>query len=100
VPEQNGTQVLEPIVPSKTSEVEHCRRNSIGKDPAEEKCGHVSLDEDYMDKKEELDDSDWEDGTVAMDDHSMTIELNVTPDSSVQKQIRRASAKDKASCYL
>jgi xeroderma pigmentosum group C-complementing protein len=53
-----------------------------------------------MDKKEELDDSDWEDGTVAMDDHSMTIELNVTPDSSVQKQIRRASAKDKASCYL
>jgi xeroderma pigmentosum group C-complementing protein len=100
VPEQNGKQVLEPIDPSKTSEVEHCRRSSIGKDPAEEKSGHVSLDEDYMDKKEEMDDSDWEDGTVAMDDHSMTIELNVTPDSSTQKQIRRASAKDKASCYL
>ncbi|MCI30738.1 DNA repair protein complementing XP-C cells, partial [Trifolium medium] len=46
-----------------------------------------------MDKKEELDDSDWEDGTVAMDDHSMTIELNVTPDSSVPKKIRRELAE-------
>lgn len=53
-----------------------------------------------MDNKEELDDSDWEDGTVAMDDHPMTIELNVTPVSSVQKQIRRASAEDKVRCYL
>ncbi|PNY07154.1 DNA repair complementing XP-C cells-like protein [Trifolium pratense] len=87
VPEQNGTQVREPIVPSKTSEVEHCSRNSIGKDPAEEKCGHVCLDEGYMDKKEELDDLDWEDGTVATDDHSMTIELNVTPDSSESAEL-------------
>ncbi|XP_045828948.1 DNA repair protein RAD4 isoform X1 [Trifolium pratense] len=100
VPEQNGTQVREPIVPSKTSEVEHCSRNSIGKDPAEEKCGHVCLDEGYMDKKEELDDLDWEDGTVATDDHSMTIELNVTPDSSVPKKIRRVSAEDKESAEL
>ncbi|KAL5102173.1 hypothetical protein RYX36_006500 [Vicia faba] len=94
-PEQNVTRVLEPIVPPKTSEVEHCNRNSIGKDSAEEKCGHISLDEGYADRKEELDDSDWEDGTVAMDDLPMTIELNVTPDSSVKKQIRRASAEDK-----
>ncbi|XP_058748032.1 DNA repair protein RAD4 isoform X2 [Vicia villosa] len=94
-PEQNGTRILEPIVPPKTSEVEHCSRDSIGKDSAEEKCGHVSLDEGYADKKEELDDSDWEDGTVAMDDLPMTIELNVTPDSSLKKQIRRASAEDK-----
>ncbi|XP_039690215.1 DNA repair protein RAD4 isoform X2 [Medicago truncatula] len=94
-PVQNGTQVVEPIVPQKTSEVEHCSRNSIGKDSADEKCGHVSIDEGCIDKKEELDDSDWEDGTVAMDDHPMTIELNVTPDSSVKKQIRRASAEDK-----
>lgn len=91
---------MEPIVPPKTSEVEHCSRNSIGKDSADEKCGHLSIDEGCIDKKEELDDSDWEDGTVAMDDQSMTIELNVTPDSSVKKQIRRASAEDKVSCYL
>ncbi|CAK8538012.1 unnamed protein product [Lathyrus sativus] len=94
-PGQNGTQVLEPIVPPKTSEVGYCSRNSIGKDSAEEKCGRVSLDEGYVDKKEELDDSDWEDGTVAMDDFPVTIELNVTPDSSVKKQIRRVSAEDK-----
>ncbi|KAI5434745.1 DNA repair protein RAD4 [Lathyrus oleraceus] len=94
-PGQNGTRVLEPIVPPKTSEVGHCGKNYIGKDSAEEKCGRVSLDEGYMDKKEELNDSDWEDGTVAMDDFPVTIELNVTPGSSVKKQIRRVSAEDK-----
>ncbi|XP_027192928.1 DNA repair protein RAD4 isoform X3 [Cicer arietinum] len=94
-PELNEAQLLESILLPKTSEVEHCSRNSIANDSAEEKCGHVSLDQGYMDNKEELDDSDWEDGTVAMDDHPMTIELNVTPVSSVQKQIRRASAEDK-----
>lgn len=91
---------MEPTVPPKTSEVGHCGKNSIGKDSAEEKCGRVSLDEGYMDKKEELNDSDWEDGTVAMDDFPVTIELNVTPGSSVKKQIRRVSAEDKVSCHL
>ncbi|KAJ1391145.1 Transglutaminase-like [Sesbania bispinosa] len=93
--EQNGTQVLEPILQPKTSEAGHCSRNSIKSDSTKEKSGHVSLDQGYMDNKEELDDSDWEDGTVAMDDRPVTIELNVTPDSAVQKQIRRASAEDK-----
>lgn len=53
-----------------------------------------------MDEKEELHDSDWEDGAVAMDDRPVTVELNVTPDSAVRKQIRRASAEDKVKCYL
>lgn len=90
---------MDPILQPNTSEVGHCSRNSIGNDSAEAECGHVSLDQGYMDKKEELDDSDWEDGIVAMDDCAMTIELDLTPDSSVQRQIRRASAEDKVSCY-
>ncbi|KAL2317281.1 hypothetical protein Fmac_031157 [Flemingia macrophylla] len=35
------------------------------------------------------------DGTVARDDHPVTIELNMTPHSAVQRQVRRASAEDK-----
>ncbi|CAL0307656.1 unnamed protein product [Lupinus luteus] len=95
LPEHNGPQVLEPIPQPKTSEAGHCSRNPMGDASAEEKCGNVSLDKGYLDSKEELDDSDWEDGTVPKDDHPMTIELNVTPDSAVKKQSHRASAKDK-----
>ncbi|KAK7321488.1 hypothetical protein VNO77_32191 [Canavalia gladiata] len=92
-PEQSGTQVLEPVLHQKTSEVGTCSRNYIENASAEEKCGN--LDKGYLDNKEEQDDSDWEDGTVATDDHPVTIELNVTPHSIVQKQIHRASAEDK-----
>ncbi|RDX74721.1 DNA repair protein RAD4, partial [Mucuna pruriens] len=92
-PEQNETQVLDPILQHKNSEIGHCRRNSMENASAEEKCGNSG--QDYLDNKEELDDSDWEDGTVARDDHPVTIELNMTPHSTVKKQIRRASAEDK-----
>lgn len=66
----------------------------------EEKCVNASLDRSNLDNKEEMDDSDWEDGRVATDDCPMTIELNVTSDSAVQKRIRRASAQDKVRYYL
>ncbi|XP_027329970.1 DNA repair protein RAD4 isoform X2 [Abrus precatorius] len=92
-PEQNGTQVMEPFLQQKTSEVGHCSRNYMENASIGEKCSN--LDQDYLDNQEEQDDSDWEDGTVAMDDQHVTIELNVTPHSTVQKQIRRASAEDK-----
>ncbi|XP_027941751.1 DNA repair protein RAD4 [Vigna unguiculata] len=92
-PEQNGTQVLDPMLQPKTSEVGHCSRNPSGNASAGEKCS--SSGEDHLDNKEELDDSDWEDGVVARDDHPVTIELNMTPNSTVKKQVRRASAEDK-----
>ncbi|ESW13736.2 hypothetical protein PHAVU_008G233100 [Phaseolus vulgaris] len=92
-PEQNGTQVLDPMLQSKTSEVGHCSRNSLGNASAGEKCS--SSVQEYFDNKEELDDSDWEDGVVARDDHPVTIELNLTPNKTVQKQVRRASVEDK-----
>ncbi|XP_052735951.1 DNA repair protein RAD4 isoform X2 [Vigna angularis] len=94
-PEQNGTQVLDPVLQPKTSEVGHCSRNPLGNASAGEKCS--SSGQDHLDNKEELDDSDWEDGVIASDDHPVTIELNMTPHSTVQKQVRRASAEDKAS---
>ena len=96
-PEQNGTQVLAPMLKQKTSEIGHCGRNSMENASAEEKCVNSGLH--CFDNKEELDDSDWEDGTVARDDHPVTIELNMTAHSTVQKQIRRASAEDKVNCY-
>ncbi|XP_052726213.1 DNA repair protein RAD4-like [Vigna angularis] len=92
-PEQNGTQVLDPVLQPKTSEVGHCSRNPLGNASAGEKCS--SSGQDHLDNKEELDDSDWEDGVIASDDHPVTIELNMTPHSTVQKQVRRASAEDK-----
>ncbi|WVY90308.1 hypothetical protein V8G54_035822, partial [Vigna mungo] len=92
-PEQNGTQVLDPMLQPKTSEVGHCSRNPLGNASAGEKCS--SSGQDHLDNKEELDDSDWEDGVIARDDHPVTIELNMTPHSTVQKQVRRASAEDK-----
>ncbi|XP_022637711.1 DNA repair protein RAD4 isoform X3 [Vigna radiata var. radiata] len=92
-PEQNGTQVLDPMLQPKTSEVGHCSRNPLGNASAGEKCS--SSGQDHLDNKEELDDSDWEDGVIARDDHPVTIELNMSPHSTVQKQVRRASATDK-----
>ncbi|KAK7300683.1 hypothetical protein RJT34_11531 [Clitoria ternatea] len=92
-PEQNATRLLEPILQQKTSEVGHCSRNSMENASAEDKCGN--LNQGYLDNKEELDDSDWEDGTISMDNRPVTIELNVTPHSTVKKQNRRASAEDK-----
>ncbi|XP_020239639.1 DNA repair protein RAD4 isoform X3 [Cajanus cajan] len=92
-PEQKGMRVLDPVLQQKTSEIGHCSRNSMENAFAEEKCGNSG--QDNLDNKEELDDSDWEDGTVARDDRHVTIELNMTPHSTVQKQIRRASAEDK-----
>ena len=71
----------------------------MGNASAEDKSNNISLDQGFLDK-EELDDSDWEEGTVAMDDRPVSIEFNVTPDSTVQKQMRRASAKDKVNYYL
>ncbi|XP_057441963.1 DNA repair protein RAD4 isoform X3 [Lotus japonicus] len=94
-PEINGSQVSEQILQPQTSEVGHCGGNSIGNVSAEKKRNHVSLGQGFLDEKEELHDSDWEDGAVAMDDRPVTVELNVTPDSAVRKQIRRASAEDK-----
>ncbi|KAK7276237.1 hypothetical protein RIF29_17374 [Crotalaria pallida] len=93
--ERNGTQVLEPIPQPKTSEIGHCSRDSMGNASAEEKCGNASSDQGYLDNKEELNDSDWEDGTVAKDDRPVTVEFDVTPDSVVKKQSRRATAEDK-----
>jgi len=69
----------------------------VGNASAREKCS--SSGQDYFNNKEELDDSDWEDGVVARDDNPVTIELNLTPHSTVQKKVRRASVEDKVNCY-
>ncbi|MED6180372.1 hypothetical protein PIB30_009725 [Stylosanthes scabra] len=93
--EQNGTHILEQILQPKTSEVGHNHRNPVGSTSAEEKCNNISIDQRYLDNKEELDDSDWEEGTISVDDRPVTIEFDVTPDPAVKNQVRRSSARDK-----
>ncbi|XP_054804096.1 DNA repair protein RAD4 isoform X2 [Prosopis cineraria] len=98
--ERNDYQALEPVLPPETLENGHCSRNVMKNASLKEKCDDVSLDKSHWNNKEELDDSDWEEGSIAPDDHPMTIELNVTPDLSTQKRIRRASAQDKGFAEL
>ncbi|MED6161564.1 hypothetical protein PIB30_061986 [Stylosanthes scabra] len=93
--EQNGTHILEQILQPKTSEVGHNHRNPVGSTSTEEKCNNISIDQGYLDDKGELDDSDWEEGTISVDDRPVTIEFDVTPDPAVKKQVHRASARDK-----
>ncbi|XP_028799917.1 DNA repair protein RAD4-like [Neltuma alba] len=98
--ERNECQALEPVLPPNTLETGHCSRNVMRNASLKEKCDDVSSDKSHLNNKEEMDDSDWEEGSIATDDHPMTIELNVTPDLSTQKQIRRASAQDKGFAEL
>lgn len=88
-------QDLELVLSPKTLETGQCSRNIMRNASFEEKCDDVSLDKRQLKNKEEMDDSDWEEGFIATDDNPMTIELSVTTDSPSQKRIRRASAQDK-----
>ncbi|KAJ7964480.1 DNA repair protein RAD4 [Quillaja saponaria] len=93
VPERNDKEVLDPTVRWKTSETAGCSQISMRSE--EGKCKGAGLGNN----KEEIDDLDWEDGSIAnlgsTDNMPVTIELNVTPDSARQKRTRRASAADK-----
>lgn len=80
-------------------ETEACSRDALRKISGEEKDDGKSFQCTFMDSKEELDDSDWEDGPVPVSNsigsHEVTIELNETPDSRRRKRSRRASVEDK-----
>lgn len=80
-------------------ESEGCSKDAKRKVSAEGKVDGESLGCTSTDIREELDDSDWEEGSIPVSnsagDHEVTIELNETPDSARKKRIRRASAEDK-----
>ena len=80
-------------------ESEGCSKDAKRKVSAEEKVDGKSFGCTSTNIGEELDDSDWEEGSIPISnsagDHEVTIELNETPDSTRKKRIRRASAEDK-----
>lgn len=80
-------------------ETEACSRDALRKISREEKDDGKTFQCTFTDSKEELDDSDWEDGPVSVSNsigsHQVTIELNETPDSRRRKRSRRASVEDK-----
>ncbi|XP_009334424.2 DNA repair protein RAD4 [Pyrus x bretschneideri] len=80
-------------------ESEGCSKDAKRKVSAEEKVDGESFGCTSTNIREELDDSDWEEGSIPISnfagDHEVTIELNETPDSTRKKRIHRASAEDK-----
>lgn len=86
-------------VGSYTLETEACSRDALRKISREEKDDGKTFQCAFTDSKEELDDSDWEDGPVSVSNsigsHEVIIELNETPDSRRRKRSRRASVEDK-----
>ncbi|GAV76703.1 Rad4 domain-containing protein/BHD_1 domain-containing protein/BHD_2 domain-containing protein/BHD_3 domain-containing protein [Cephalotus follicularis] len=70
-----------------------------------ERCGREAPADMSKDSRDEMDDSDWEDGSLPRldladnhpDDHckGVTVEFSESPDSAKRKPVRRASAEDK-----
>ncbi|GMY24860.1 DNA repair protein RAD4 [Fagus crenata] len=82
-----------------TSEAEVCSRDAKGKAACENRVDGGSLQHFLSEKREELNDVDWEDGSIPILDSTynlpVTIEFSETPNSGIRKPVRRASAEDK-----
>ncbi|KAK4602389.1 hypothetical protein RGQ29_011440 [Quercus rubra] len=81
------------------SEAEGCSKDPTGKTAHEKKVNEGNLQQFLSENQEELNDSDWEDGSIPMSDSTcnlpVTIEFSETPNSGIRKPVRRASAEDK-----
>lgn len=81
------------------SEAEGCSKDPTGKTAHEKKVNEGNLQQFFSENQEELNDSDWEDGSIPMSDSTcnlpVTIEFSETPNSGIRKPVRRASAEDK-----
>lgn len=68
----------------------------------EERVDGGGLQNTLSENREELNDSDWEDGSIPIldstDNLPVTIEFSETPISDRRKPVRRASAEDKVNC--
>lgn len=78
------------------SEGEGCSKDPMGKTAHEKKVDEGNF---LSENQEELNDSDWEDGSIPISDSTcnlpVTIEFSETPNSGIRKPVRRASAEDK-----
>lgn len=98
-PKRNDKLDVDPAAQCGNLEVKDCDRDAIQETAGEERLDGGSLQNSISENGEELNDSDWEDGSIRIldsnDNLSVTIELSETPDSDRRKPVRRASAEDK-----
>ncbi|KAB1211313.1 hypothetical protein CJ030_MR6G021497, partial [Morella rubra] len=98
-PKRNDKLDVDPAAQWSDLEVRDCDRDAIQETAGEERLDRGSLQNSISENGEELNDSDWEDGSIRIldsnDNLSVTIELSETPDSDRRKPVRRASAEDK-----
>ncbi|XP_004289443.1 PREDICTED: DNA repair protein complementing XP-C cells homolog [Fragaria vesca subsp. vesca] len=96
---QRDKKDVDARVASNALETEVCSRDALRKVSRDTNGDEESFQCSFMDSREELNDSDWEDGPVpisnSMGGHEVTIEINETPDSRRRKRSRRASVEDK-----
>lgn len=85
-----------------TLEPEWCNENVMVSCSRDVDVHEANLQNSVSQVLEDLDDSDWEDGSIptldGMESHPLTIEfseMQQTPDSNRRKPIHRASAADK-----
>ncbi|XP_062003363.1 DNA repair protein RAD4 isoform X1 [Rosa rugosa] len=96
---QRDKKDVDATVGSNALETEACSRDALQKVSRDAKGDGESFQCSFTNSREELNDSDWEDGPVPISNsiggHEVTIEINETPDSRRQKRSRRASVEDK-----
>lgn len=84
---------------SVTLEAEGCSTDATGNTIREYQVDGGSLWGSLSDSREEMNDSDWEDGSIPIscstDNEQVTIEFDETPDSVKRKPVRRPTAEDK-----
>ncbi|XP_062107517.1 DNA repair protein RAD4 [Humulus lupulus] len=94
---KDGKQDIDSSVKSAVLEADGCCRDTSGN--TEYKVDEESLQCTLSENRAEIDDLDWEDGSIPTFDpasnHEVTIEFNETPDSVRRKPIHRVTAEDK-----
>ena len=99
---RNGKPDLDSRVKSVVLEADGCSRDVTRNTLREGKVDEEGFQCTLSESKEEMDDSDWEDGSIPVLDsasnHEVTIEFNETPDSVRRRPVRRATAEDKVNC--
>lgn len=99
---RNEKEDVDSRAKSAVLEVDGCSRDATGNPLRDDKGDMESFQCTLSEIREEMDDSDWEDGSIPILDsasnHEVTIEFNETPDSVRRKPVRRATAEDKVDC--
>ena len=97
----NDEQDVDSRAKSVTLEAEGCSRDAAG--TIIDKVDRGNFNGTITDDRDEMNDSDWEDGSIPVlgsaENQEVTIEFNETPDSAKRKPVRRATAEEKVNTH-